>query len=88
MLRIVVLLSVVSAVFAGCVHSETQWMKVNEPYTTAEFQRDHAACSKRLSGELDEDCMRGKGWVAVNPSRADRATDTPPPPPVDYRHKR
>jgi hypothetical protein len=73
-----------AGVLAGCAHSETQWMKVNESYTTVEFQRDHAACSKR--GTLDEACMRAKGWVDLKPSRGDRAADTPPPAPVDrYR---
>lgn len=66
--------------------SQTQWMKVNESYTTAEFQRDHAACSK--SGTLDEPCMRARGWVAVKPSRGDRAADTPPPVPQDWRQRR
>jgi hypothetical protein len=65
---------------AACSHSETQWMKVNQSYTTAEFQRDHAACSR--GGTLDEACMRSKGWVDLKPSRGDRAADTPPPPPV------
>ena len=52
-----------AGMLAGCSHSETQWMKVNQSYTTAEFQRDHAACSRR--GTLDEACMRDRGWVAV-----------------------
>ena len=70
---------------AGCSHSETQWMKVNQSYTTAEFQRDHAACSRR--GTLDEACMRAKGWVDVKPSRGDRAADVPPPT-TDPRYQR
>ena len=51
---------------AGCSADERQWLKLNEKYTTEEFRRDHATCSK--SGKLDDACMRGKGWVAVNPS--------------------
>jgi len=50
----------------GCSADERQWLKLNEKYTTEEFQRDHATCSK--GGKLDDACMRGKGWVAVNPS--------------------
>ena len=61
-------------------------MKVNESYTTAEFQRDYAACSRR--GTLDEACMRAKGWVDVKPSRGDRAADVPPPAPVYGRQRR
>ena len=77
-----------AGILAGCAHSDKQWMKVNESYTTAEFQRDHAACSKGLS--LDEACMRARGWVDVKPSARDRAADTPPPGPApqDYRWRR
>lgn len=74
-----------AGVLAGCSHSETQWMKVNQSYTTAEFQRDHAACSKR--GPLDEACMRARGWVDVKPSRGDRAADVPPPPPDPRQYR-
>jgi len=38
-------------------------MKIDQSYTTAEFRRDYAECSK--GGALDEDCMRRHGWVAV-----------------------
>jgi hypothetical protein len=88
MRRTVLLASMVAGALTACAHNETQWLKVNEPYTTAEFQRDYAACSKGAMSTLDADCMRAKGWTAVQPSRGDRAADTPPPPPVDYRHKR
>lgn len=50
---------------AGCVTDTREWMKVSERYTTEEFRRDHAACSK--SGKLDDSCMRARGWIAVNP---------------------
>jgi hypothetical protein len=57
-------------------------LKLNQRYTTEEFQRDHAACSKR--GKLDEPCMRSRGWVAVNPggkteTRDPYARDLGPP---------
>jgi hypothetical protein len=51
---------------AGCASDERQWLKLDAKYTTEEFQRDHAACTK--GGKLDDACMRGRGWVAVNPS--------------------
>ncbi len=51
---------------AGCASDERQWLKLDSKYTTEEFRRDHAGCSK--SGKLDDACMRGHGWVAVNPS--------------------
>jgi hypothetical protein len=49
----------------GCTSDERQWLKPNERYTIEDFRRDHAACTK--SGKLDDDCMRSRGWVAVNP---------------------
>ncbi len=53
---------------------EREWMKIDRPYTTAEFRKDHEECSR--GGKLDEACMKRRGWVSVNPgSRPDR---TPP----------
>jgi hypothetical protein len=66
---------------AGC-EAEKQWMKVSEPYTTAEFRRDYAECSK--SGRLDEDCMRARGWVDMKQSKGDRAADTQSSTPQKY----
>jgi hypothetical protein len=73
-------LLLLAAAFAGCGAVDKQWMKVSEPYTTAEFRRDYAECSKK-SGDLDEDCMRARGWVEMKQSKGDRAADAPPPPP-------
>jgi hypothetical protein len=71
---------------AACASSEKQWMKVNESYTTSDFRRDHAACSK--GGVLDDACLRAKGWIDVKPSSGDRAADTPAPTPQDWRQRR
>jgi hypothetical protein len=73
-----------TAALAGCT-TDKQWMKVGEPYTTAEFRRDYAECSRTKGGTLDEDCLRSRGWVDMKPSRGDRAADTPPPT-QNYRH--
>jgi hypothetical protein len=82
--RVLVSAVVIGAALCGCAHDERQWMKLDQTYTIADFQRDHAACSK--NGTLDEACMRAKGWIDVNPSSADRAADKPPPPnPGRYR---
>ena len=63
-------------------------MKVGEPYTTVEFRRDYADCSKPAD-KLNEDCLRGRGWVEMKPSRGDRAADAPPvPPSQDPRYRR
>jgi hypothetical protein len=51
---------------AGCASDERQWMKLSGKYTTEDFRRDHAACSK--SGTLNDACMQDRGWVAVSPS--------------------
>lgn len=62
----IVLAAALAAAACGGL-DEREWMKINEKYTAAEFQRDHAACSK--SGKLDEACMRSRGWVAVSASK-------------------
>jgi len=68
---------------AGCASDDDrQWLKLNQKYTTEEFQRDHAACSK--GGKLDDACMRSRGWVAVNrfgkgETRDPRAQELGPP---------
>jgi hypothetical protein len=72
----------VATIVAGCAGPDKQWMKVGESYTTAEFRRDYAACTK--NGRLDEDCMRARGWVDMAPSKGDRAADNPPTPPPQY----
>jgi hypothetical protein len=79
-------LFVVAAALAGCA-AEKQWMKVGEPYTTAEFRRDYADCSKTKDGTLDDECMRAKGWVDMKPSKGDRAADTPPPAQVSPKYQ-
>ena len=85
--RRLAVLALATLVLGGC-EAPKQWMKVSEPYTTAEFRRDYAECSKTKSGDLDENCMRSRGWVEMKPSKADRAADNPPPPPQDWRQRR
>jgi hypothetical protein len=51
---------------AGGAGVDRQWMKLSGKYTTEDFRRDHAACSK--SGTLNDACMQDRGWVAVSPS--------------------
>ena len=62
---------------AGCSSApDRQWMKINEKYSTADFRRDHAACTK--GGTLDDACMRSRGWVDVNPSKAEKPPEPEP----------
>jgi hypothetical protein len=69
---------------AGCASDDRQWLKLDQKYTTEEFRRDHAACTK--AGKLDDACMRGRGWVSVNPGgkaetpKDPYARDLGPPP--------
>ena len=68
---------VLAALIAACgTSSGREWMKINETYSTADFRRDHAACTK--SGTLDDACMRSRGWVDVNPSKTEKAADPEP----------
>lgn len=58
---------------SGCAGDEREWMKVSEKYTTAEFRRDYAACSR--GGRLDDACMRSRGWVDVSPGKESKPTE-------------
>lgn len=61
------LLAALVAVAVACTSTpEKQWLKPG-PYTTEEFRRDAATCTK--AGILDEACMQAKGWVTVNPDK-------------------
>jgi hypothetical protein len=62
------------ALVTGCDASGgREWMKLNEKYTTEDFRRDYADCSK--SGTIDESCMRGRGWVAVSTAKGEKAPE-------------
>lgn len=68
---------------AACVSDSREWMKVNQTYTTEEFRRDYRECIRDRAP--DEACMRQRGWVPVNPSKADSA---PVPEPTMQRRGR
>lgn len=69
-----VVLAALGTFACGAVDNR-EWMKVNQPrWTKQEFVRDHKECSR--DRKLDEPCMRQRGWVPVNPSKAD--SDPPP----------
>lgn len=63
---------------AGCAQRPKEWMKVSKEYTTAEFRRDYSDCTRR--GDLDEECMKSRGWVPVTPGKDDKK-----PAPDNYR---
>ena len=63
-----------AVVVAGCASDDREWMKIGEKYTTEEFRRDYAECSK--GSDLDEECMKRHGWVAVTtPKQEDKPFD-------------
>ena len=65
-----------AVVVAGCASDDREWMKIGEKYTTEEFRRDYAECSK--GSDLDEECMKRRGWVAVTtPKQEDKPFGDP-----------
>ena len=71
-MRAFLLCCAVLGLLAACGSSEKQWYKPNAEYTVAEFQRDRASCEK--NGQLDEECLRQRGWVSLSPDK-----EKPPP---------
>jgi len=70
---VVVLVALASC---ACGSSDTrEWMKLNQTYTTAEFQRDLKECT--IKGKLDDECMKARGWVAVTPPKAEQKKEDP-----------
>jgi hypothetical protein len=61
-----VALACLGLVACGSLDSR-EWMKIDQRDTKADLQRDHKACSKK--GDVDESCMRQRGWVPVNPTK-------------------
>ena len=58
----------------GCSSErERQWSKPGGNYTTAEFTRDSNECTPK-GKDLDEQCMKQRGWV---PLTADREGPSP-----------
>ncbi|PYO01770.1 MAG: hypothetical protein DMD91_06405 [Candidatus Rokuibacteriota bacterium] len=63
-------------ILAACgADTDRQYMKLDQTYTTAEFRRDLAACTK--SGNVDDECMKSRGWVAVTPPATKRPVEEP-----------
>jgi hypothetical protein len=69
----------IAVVVSGCGSGDREWMKVDGQYTTAEFRRDLSACT--VKGELDEECMKARGWVAVAPPKTEPKKEDPLAPP-------
>ncbi len=77
LLRAVLTVALLAGSVACTSAPEKQWLKPG-PYTTEEFRRDAAACTK--SGTLDDACMQAKGWVTMNPGKAEPVKPKKPDP--------
>ena len=66
-------------VLTGCsAVDDREWMKINQRYTKQEFQRDYKECTRK--GDVDEPCMRERGWLPVSPSKSEAPPPAPPTP--------
>jgi len=77
--RIALFLALSALALSGCgAHDDREWMKVDRRYTKEEFQRDYRECSRK--GDLDDACMKQRGWVAVNPAKSEKPQSVDPLP--------
>jgi hypothetical protein len=62
------LVVVASLLPAGCSSErDRQWYKPGANYTVTEFTRDRDECTK--GRDLDEQCMKQRGWVPLTSDR-------------------
>lgn len=45
-------------------NTDRQWYKASGDYTSAEFDRDRRSCTQNR--QLDEDCLRERGWTSLS----------------------
>jgi hypothetical protein len=64
-----ILIGLGALALAGCATSDDrEWMKIDrERYSKEELRRDYKDCSKK--GDVDEPCMRQRGWVPMSPTK-------------------
>ncbi len=75
---LLLLLVVAPLLLVGCSSErDRQWYKPGVNYTVAEFTRDRDECTK--SRELDEQCMKQRGWVPLTSDREPSSTTSKPP---------
>jgi hypothetical protein len=69
---------VASWILVGCsTEPDRQWYKPGTNYTVAEFTRDRDGCTK--DGELNELCMKERGWFPLSGDRPPETAPKPPP---------
>jgi hypothetical protein len=67
-----------SLLAVGCSSDrDRQWYKPGANYTVAEFNRDRDECTK--GRELDEPCMKQRGWVPLSSDREPSSEIKPAP---------
>jgi hypothetical protein len=72
-----VLVIVASLIPVGCSSErDRQWYKPGANYTVTEFNRDRDECTPK-KGDLDEQCMKQRGWVPLTSDRAPTADPRP-----------
>ena len=73
------LLVIASFLPVGCSSErDRQWSKPGGNYTTAEFNRDRDECTPK-GKELDEQCMKNRGWVPLTSDREPPSSVKPTP---------
>jgi len=73
------MLIAVGGLLAACGGPEKQWYKPGVDYTVADFQRDRAACEKK-NGEVDEDCLKQRGWTPLSADKDKPVANAPQSP--------
>jgi hypothetical protein len=75
---------VVLVAVAGCTlgNPDKQWYKAGGEYTSADFERDRRACTR--DRQLDEDCLRQRGWTSLSADTGPPQKPAPTPRPTRY----
>lgn len=80
------LIVAVSLLPIGCSSErDRQWYKPGVNYTVSEFTRDRDECTPK-TGDLDEQCMKQRGWVPLTSDREPPSSIKPPPNPRGPRY--
>ena len=72
-------LVLITLALASCTSGlPKQYYKPSGDYTSEEFRRDRATCTK--SGQIDEDCLKALGWVGLSgdPDKGQSPVDPTP----------
>jgi len=77
MRRCALLFVLLTFVLFGCSSDrDRQWYKPNVNYTVDEFKQDRDQCTNK-DHQLDEDCMKQRGWIPLTNDKAPTPTLQP-----------